>query len=822
MRFLRAAGTVVTLLLSLALVPPVGGKSLTVQATQPASGTLQGMFGLNGGGGGCPEWVQVDIDLVEGGAWELYSTGSIWTRDIGSGTVTPVPRLSTPWYGTVSEGECAVELVPTSRGSGYWLFTSKGRVLVAGDAVWHGDLSELVLNDPIVAAAPTPSGSGYYMLGADGGVFGFGDAQFYGSVQGIVDETVGLGQLASDHLHAPIVTMATTPAGYWLIAGDGAVFPFGDAPYYGSIQDALNTGNQLAGIGRAWTLRPPATDGVPLAKDALDAPIVDVVPSGLGAGYMMLASDGGIFNFGQTQFHGSAAGLADDYVAVASDATSTGDGYIILMKKEYAFRSLWRHFGSLRPPTHTLANEVPGNAGASIPLDILANIDAQRQIVIQKLTEKMKSGGYGISQDGFLRGPAGFEIDLNGCPEAWNNTGGITESQIRIGLTRYAHDRAEAIGWTHYFNWVNATDPLVLDGTPRDLVLLIQEDDFVSDVTVEAVHDLLTYENVFSVTTTGFFQTLAVHERMNDLCVPHPFANRSFGAFEAPTVYPWTTTAALSDFSIPLLWGAWIQENFADDTPVNVVLLAEKTGFESKIAGFSDWVSANSATVGKFQLVQRDRAVLADKQSPSARETIEMIAESEPDVLILLTGGNTCEPATQLVSDSGLLESVSVAFVSAYCAWWLSDTPAYLDGWWTLDREIKNSSSERYSDDSYVSWLKETARQVPGYRSLTGFTEGHYYGLLYVEALRIAVALPGGLTRTNFILAVRSLDFDHPLLFDGVRFTMEGSADAYPVEGAAFRFLDADLPIGEQVLQIVDVNGQTPICAWDRRTFRCQ
>ena len=38
------------------------------------------------------------------------------------------------------------------------------------------------------------------------------------------------------HLNSPIVGMAATPTGkgYWLVAGDGGVFTFGDAHFYGS------------------------------------------------------------------------------------------------------------------------------------------------------------------------------------------------------------------------------------------------------------------------------------------------------------------------------------------------------------------------------------------------------------------------------------------------------------------------------------------------------------------------------------------------------------------------------------------------------------
>jgi hypothetical protein len=60
----------------------------------------------------------------------------------------------------------------------------------------------------------------------DGGVITSGpDATFYGSVPSI-----------NGVLKAPVTAIAATPDGhgYWLVGGDGAVFSFGDAHFFGS------------------------------------------------------------------------------------------------------------------------------------------------------------------------------------------------------------------------------------------------------------------------------------------------------------------------------------------------------------------------------------------------------------------------------------------------------------------------------------------------------------------------------------------------------------------------------------------------------------
>ncbi|MGH9077660.1 MAG: hypothetical protein ACRDY0_09460, partial [Acidimicrobiales bacterium] len=62
------------------------------------------------------------------------------------------------------------------------------------------------------------------MVAGDGGVFSFGDAHFWGSMGGRA-------------LTAPVVGVAATPdgGGYWLVGADGGVFSFGDAHFWGSM-----------------------------------------------------------------------------------------------------------------------------------------------------------------------------------------------------------------------------------------------------------------------------------------------------------------------------------------------------------------------------------------------------------------------------------------------------------------------------------------------------------------------------------------------------------------------------------------------------------
>jgi hypothetical protein len=144
-----------------------------------------------------------------------------------------------------------------------------------------------------------PIPHGYWLVGSDGGIFTFGRSQFWGSTGNI-------------HLQRPVVGITPTDSrnGYWLVASDGGIFSFGDAGFHGSIP----------GVG----LHPAGSGAAP----SLNAPIVAMVPSATGQGYFMVASDGGVFAFGDARFAGSCPGIggcAGSAVAVVPD--STGNGY---------------------------------------------------------------------------------------------------------------------------------------------------------------------------------------------------------------------------------------------------------------------------------------------------------------------------------------------------------------------------------------------------------------------------------------------------------------------------------------------------------------
>jgi hypothetical protein len=165
-------------------------------------------------------------------------------------------------------------------------------VLPVGAAPDAGSLRSLGIRpaERVLGIAPSATGAGYWMVASDGGIFAFGDAPFFGSMGG-------------QRLNRPMIGMAATASGlgYWMFAGDGGIFAYGDAPFFGS-----------------------------LGSEPLNAPVVAMAPTASGLGYWMLGADGGVFAFGDAPFLGSTGSNPPAAPVVAMVPSRAAPGYWLL------------------------------------------------------------------------------------------------------------------------------------------------------------------------------------------------------------------------------------------------------------------------------------------------------------------------------------------------------------------------------------------------------------------------------------------------------------------------------------------------------------
>ena len=185
---------------------------------------------------------------------------AVWNLCIGLGLVNrPSTGRSWAWRGRAR-----------AAATGSWPPTAASSP--TGTHEFYGSTGSIHLNRPIVGMAPTPDGGGYWLVASDGGIFATGTRVFYGSTGAI-------------HLNQPIVGMAPT--------SDGGVATGSWPPTAASSPTATRRSTARRG-GRSTSIRP----------------IVGMAAAPDGEGYWMVASDGGIFSYGDAPFYGSTGGIA--------------------------------------------------------------------------------------------------------------------------------------------------------------------------------------------------------------------------------------------------------------------------------------------------------------------------------------------------------------------------------------------------------------------------------------------------------------------------------------------------------------------------------
>ncbi len=202
--------------------------------------------------------------------------------------------------------------------------------------------------------------------------------------------------------------MAADPnGGYWTTTFSGAVTPHGGAPQLGS----------------------PAASGLSLSR-----PVMGMAPTVDGRGYWLVASDGGVFSYGDAQFYGSTGSIELNQPIVGMTQTPDGHGYWLVASDggifSYGDAQFYGSTGSIRlnQPIVGMAPTADGHGYWLVASDggIFAYGDAQfygstgslrLNRPIQGMAPTPDGGGYWlVAEDGgvFNYGNAPFDGSLGG------------------------------------------------------------------------------------------------------------------------------------------------------------------------------------------------------------------------------------------------------------------------------------------------------------------------------------------------------------------------------------------------------------------------
>ena len=210
-----------------------------------------------------------------GGIWHVYASGEVTSATAptfnGCNLGQAESFSSRPW---LAPDESVTSIAPTLTGNGYWLFTSRGRVITCGDAQHFGDVSHLTLDGPVIDSEVTPTGLW------------------------LLHGRRGRRAIRLRRCRLPRFSSGSTPRYHarWPSCCD----------HRNGVQRWLPNGRRgrrnVQFRGRSILRISSRSASRRTARGA----VVAMVAS--SSGYLIVGSDGGIFNFGESVFHGSLGG----------------------------------------------------------------------------------------------------------------------------------------------------------------------------------------------------------------------------------------------------------------------------------------------------------------------------------------------------------------------------------------------------------------------------------------------------------------------------------------------------------------------------------
>lgn len=453
------------------------------------------------------------------------------------------------------------------------------------------------------------------------------------------------------------------------------------------------------------------------------------------------------------------------------------------------------------------------------------------------MVKRIKDNKWGKSADGkTLTGPEGFTIDLTKCAPGWSDTEGLTDTSIKIGgAAPLSGTAADAGNWFKGAEvWLKyQSDKGVLKdstGKTRKINFTYKDDGYDAARTIPLVDEILDSEKAFAIWTVGTPSGLKIYDKLNARCVPEPNVISGSPAWGDPVNHPWTTGSLLSYNTEAVIWGAYIDQHFAElsagDGKVDVAGFVANSEFGATYESAFKSVIAQSPNKDKINFFSERVEITA----PTVTDPMTTLAAKNPDVFITMTGATHCPQIITEAANNGMKAKLKAMFMSSVCKASsyvgkakLGGDGSQANGWLIVGGGFKDFNADALSNDPFVAFgRKLLADNGIDYKLSGSLGQGFWWGWMFTQSLIVAGQLDGGLTRTNFILAQRAFDGTSPVHLPGIRINTNGNKDSFFLEGSDLSVWDSAKQ--QWVLQgnVIELSGKSKNCFWDSSAQACK
>jgi ABC-type branched-subunit amino acid transport system substrate-binding protein len=359
-------------------------------------------------------------------------------------------------------------------------------------------------------------------------------------------------------------------------------------------------------------------------------------------------------------------------------------------------------------------------------------------------------------------------------------------------------------------------------GKNRSVTVISRDDGYDSARAIPLIDELIDSEKVFSISVVGTPSVLRTSDKLNQRCIPQD-PRSGHPALGDPVNHPWTPGTTFSYTTEAVLWGTFIEEHLGE------------LGGSAKVAAlvvnndFGD-VYNNAFKAFLAQSPFKDRIkyspVRVEASASTVTDQMTTIAAGKPNVLLAMLVGTACLQVVTEAAQNGMKKDTPYKFLSSTCKGSTQLTRDVAgdagDGWWAIGGGLKDLQSPTFDNDPWIRYARDAFKNAGlDYKKTTSSSNGVMYAWGFGQAMLIAGMLDGGLTRSNVIVALRSLDMTNPQLLSGVAYNMNGNTDGYLVEGSEISRWDLASQTWVQQGPTIDVSGKTKSCAWNQATSAC-